>query len=192
MVFTRLQQLMIEMPMTDEIKKWIDETIDDDLSGFEPDVDWGSCQYDTAKAMYDFYFAARNKGLTMAEVVEAIGGHLTIGDIKPLAKIKEAFADERGDEDDAELMKEIADAESVDDLFEIARERAMDLWMAAPMIAECCFETFEIGDIPESPGFGPILNVAVQSENYYVGLCCAILKDVGLVTDEESFKDFDT
>jgi len=180
------------MPMTPEVQKWIDETLRDDLSGFESDMDWGSCQYDTAKAMYDFYFAMRAKGLTMVEAVKAIGGDLRLSGQRPFDKIRDEFADQRGDEEDDDLMTAITATTSVDDLFEIAREQAMDLWMAAPMIADCCFVTIEISDIPASPGFGPILNVAVQSENYTVGLYCAILKDVGLVSDEESFSGFDT
>lgn len=183
---------MIDMPITPEVQKWIDQTLRDELSEFESDMDWGSCQYDTAKAMYDFYFAMRAKGLSMVEAVKAIGGDLRLSGQRPFDKIRDEFSDHRGDEEDDDLTDAIAKTTSVDELFEIAREQAMDLWMAAPMIADCCFETFEIGDIPESPGFGPILNVAVQSENYVVGLTCAILKDVGLVTNEESFGDFDT
>lgn len=180
------------MPITPEVQKWIDETLRDELSGFESDMDWGSCQYDTAKAMYDFYFAMRAKGLTMVEAVKAIGGSLQLSERLPFDKIRDEFAEQRGDEEDDDLMAAIVVMTSVDDLFAIAREQAMDLWMAAPMIASCCLETIEINNIPESPGFGPILNVAVQSENYTIGLYCAILKDIGLVTDEKSFRDFDT
>lgn len=82
---------------------------------------------------------------------------------------------------------------SVDAMFTFCREHSWDLWGAAPFIAEFIFKDLVV-DADSAPGAGPIMNVAVQSETYKVGLCCWLLWNEGLVTDspEKVYGGFDT
>jgi hypothetical protein len=178
--------------------------------------DFGSCQYTGALNMFNtlqYFYKKRRPGgadCPTAEVARMrqrdatfakLGLQVTYKSVTPLGKAWKAFSKEMiesrsdkaiWDASDRKEVKEILKAfPSVDIMFLICRDQAWDLWSAAPFIANLMFKDLKI-IIPKAPGVGPILNVAVQGENYNTGLCCWLLYNEGLVKDVDVFSGFDT
>ena len=162
---------------------------------------WGSCQYAGAFAFYNKFFALR-RTLSFLDTVRKLGCDVKIGEVLPFETIQnniyvpifEMFLEEEDPEMKEvyeEMGREITKATSVDEIFKIFRDHSYDLWSAAPLIAHACFVELEI-KAPKAPGIGPKYNILAQSENFETGLCCAILKEFGLVRDDECFSGFDT
>ena len=166
--------------------------------------DWGSCQYHTAKLIYDLYFEIR-KDLSKEETLEVLDIKYNITKIHQFKDIKHTLIynniyklnilnnqnDYIGLEYESEYLKGLSSAETVDDWFNVLKKNAYDLWTAAGIAESHLFE-IDNKDIPESVGFGPIWNQIVQKQNYTTGLICALLVDYELVKDPTSFADFDT
>lgn len=166
--------------------------------------EWGSCQYHTAKLIYDLYFEIR-KDLSKEETLEVLDIKYNIVKIHQFKDIKHTLIydniyklnilnnqnDYIGLEYESEYLKGLSSAETVDDWFNVLKKNAYDLWTAAGIAESHLFE-IDNKDIPESVGFGPIWNQTVQKQNYTTGLVCALLVDYGLIKDESSFTDFDT
>lgn len=172
------------------------EGIDDLVIEYAPEWSaWGSCQYQTA-AGFCRLVRALHADLDWPDTCAVLGLHCSHKGLNKnyLQEVQQALDAEQKDreEDDYEYWSQHR-PEPVTDItnaFETLRS-LMDLWGAAPLVAYACFQDLCL-ETPASPGFGPPLNIVVQSENYKVGLCCALLQIYGLVEDEEPFKDFDT
>lgn len=77
---------------------------------------------------------------------------------------------------------------NLDEIMDFLRDQSWDLWGAAPHV--CQAFGWKIENAPISEGFGPPLNVAIQSGNYETGSYCYILYELGAT--EEAFTGFDT
>lgn len=167
---------------------------------------WGSCQYSSALAFYDFYFKLR-ENLSTEDTLAILGIDVSFDRMRDFDEVKEIFIEYFNEQyKDADHHREEewkkATIESVmctvncDEIFDITNDKAWDLWGATKRIIKICFENFKVKNVPNSfPNSlvsGPIGNQEVQSGNIYTGLCCALLKDYGLVKDERAFWDFDT
>ncbi len=166
--------------------------------------DWGSCQYSSAQWYYDTFLQMR-KDLSLEDTFDALGAKVTFEKCSPLRALQIAkneiteeldeFYDQWNDPEDQEDHKELKErtekATSIDELFGVLCDHSWDLWGAAPFLASCCFDDLKI-EAPDSPGYGPVFNVMAQSENYEVGLCCALLKEFGFVESDECFGGFCT
>lgn len=88
-------------------------------------------------------------------------------------------------------VKEIVNkTENVDHLLQCLQARGWTLWDAANHVA--VNSNIEIENPPKARGEGPILNVEVQGMNIQTGIQCAILLELGIVKEVNSFNDFDT
>ncbi len=165
--------------------------------------DWGSCQYSSAKWLYDLYFKLREES-SFEEVLESLNirvSSISVNSRLDFDAIKHDFVDyfdEEWDdlapdwqEDVADDYREMKKATKVEDLFEFLRNMAWDLWGAAPRIASCAFPGLDI-KVEESPGYGPVFNILTQSENFEVAVCCILLKEFGYVENEDCFSGFCT
>lgn len=86
----------------------------------------------------------------------------------------------------------ICDAKTGDNLFDVLKDSAWDLWTTAETICDVFFDGIEFDNTPQSPGFGPPMNVQVQNQNYQTALYCALLYEYKIVQNIDSFKEFDT
>ncbi len=180
-----------------ERQDWLDAKIDKEgidklVSTYAPHWDiWGSCQYQTAAGFCRLVVDAR-RTLSWEEAGEALGFRLTHSGVREdaLANLRAEIV---SDSKDCPWREEpnVENIQSISGAFEFLRKSAGDLWGAAPFVAKACFKDLEV-EAQDSPGFGPKLNVLVQSENYRVGLFCALLLDHKLVGDETPFIGFDT
>jgi len=166
---------------------------------------WGSCQYHTAKMLYDLYFKVR-KDLSKKETLEVLGIRYNILKINQFKDIKTSLihdhidqlrilnkqSDYIGLEYEANYIKKLASAETADEWISALRKSSKDLWTAVNIVEEYLVETDNNEHIPEAVGFGPVWNRVVQKQNYTTGLVCALLVDYGLVNDPACFADFDT
>lgn len=168
------------------------------------DFTWGSCQYDSAA---DFYKKVVGTKRTIGGKLAKKGITATWkrvrdwGEIKRLAVKyfeKHYFTNPDWTEDfwTPEEVKEKRNAllvvESIDGLFEYCKNMSWDLWCAAPRIAQWAFVDLKLHDVPKPTDVrGPIMNQVVQSDNYNVGVYCALL-NAYFDVDEKSFKGFDT
>lgn len=90
------------------------------------------------------------------------------------------------------LKQELTLQEVVEALFKYTQEAAWDLWSAGPAIADTVLKDLEISTI-SAPGFGPLLNVLCQNDNYSIGIYLVALLEAGLLTEEfANTFDFDT
>ena len=179
-------------------------------------LEWGSCQYDTACAMFKTLELLNEHGYDPTEVI----GWGPINSLVKLRVIKKdvllKIIDDRLEnvkeylEDDPECYTEelellknertkvettnVNDVKDLDKAFVLLKESSWDLWSAAAVISSASFCTdFSNLKSVKSKGVGPILNVQVQSGNYLTGLQCYMLFYHGYVTDpDESFSGFDT
>jgi hypothetical protein len=87
---------------------------------------------------------------------------------------------------------ELINTKSIDEIFNILRENAYDLWTVIDIIFPYYFENINFDIDIESKGYGPIMNQEFQAKNFETGIKAAILVDLGLVKDHSVFKDFDT
>lgn len=92
----------------------------------------------------------------------------------------------------AKWLYKISKANNIDEIFNAFRISSFDLWKCVPIVTNECFVGFDLQNIPSAPGYGPIGNQEVQSVNYYIGICCALLVDYGLVKNDHCFWGFDT
>jgi len=170
--------------------------------------DWGSCQYDSASLIYDMWFEAR-KSLRFEEALYAFGvtrmyvNYWGIrGAIKYLVEYLEGEIEEYrelGEEENVrvnqEALSKVKGAINYDTLFEACRATSWDLWAVVEEILPHSLN-IKFESIPKPgamPSYIPIYNAIIQEElNYPTGLKCALAREFGLVTDEESFVDFDT
>jgi hypothetical protein len=162
---------------------------------------WGSCQYSSALATYDLYFKMRET-LSMKDTLDLLGVKFAFDRKNTFTNIRQSFVDEieknyadydwYTEEEVKERVEAAKRAKNFDDMFETVANNSWDLWSAAPFVAGYAFENYTLEGAPESPGTGPILNVAVQSVNLKIGLLCALLKDYKQVKEEKSFVGFDT
>jgi len=168
----------------------------DDLVARVGVFEWGSCQYQTAAGFFYLIREMREDGIPWEQCLSLLGIECNF------SKIENNFKNFGGEEIAGGFDKKEYEAlfkmpypppdpPSAEAAFEMTKDRAWDLWGAAPTIAEWCFKDLKI-EAPQSPGFGPSGNVLVQNTNYIVGLCCALLYEYGLVKDIECFKDYDT
>ena len=187
----------------------------EDVGDYKFDVNsWGSCQYSGALAMYNAYFKLRethSKEKTLDYLKHMVDidisfdyhndkDHYAFSDrfTKYLKKKYDILVDthwsEIEDEYDQRFFRNINRCQTVDDLFFACRASASDLWHTAPTIADICFKNLNIDISAKATGLerGPVGNIAVQSTNPSVGLCCALLVDYGFVKNSGSFGGFDT
>jgi hypothetical protein len=87
---------------------------------------------------------------------------------------------------------ELINTKSIDEIFNILRKNAYDLWTVIDIIFPYYFENIDFDIDIESKGYGPLLNQEFQAKNFETGIKAAILIDLGLVKDHSVFKDFDT
>jgi hypothetical protein len=155
---------------------------------------WGSCQYATAKAIYDIWFMMRHH-LSRDNTISALDVKITHKAQRNFGVAKQMFIDYAIEKykyrDDGRCKVEARRVQSYDDMFFVKRKWSSDLWSAAPQICKLAFVDFEILT-PGSPGRGPVCNVNAQSSNFEVGLCCAYMVECNVIRNESSFFGFDT
>jgi len=175
--------------------------------------DWGSCQYYTAKLIYDLYF--RIKDDLKVEFGDISNFELRVYlmslfnikydasiEIPSFLEVKEKVKDFFKTVESTETVVDTGRIEylcdtinkitTFDEIFALFRNLAYDLWSAIPLIFNWTLVGINFDNVQKSPGTGPIMNVEAQSVNYKVGLMCAILKDCDLVSSDECFTNFDT
>jgi len=175
--------------------------------------DWGSCQYYTAKLIYDLYF--RIKEDLKVEFGDISNFELRVYlmslfnikydasiEIPSFLEVKKKASQFFKDAVDPEstydvnqidhILKTVNGIKTVDELFVICRNLSYDLWYAVPTIFSWVLTGITFDAVKKSPGTGPVMNIEAQSFNYKVGLMCAILRDCNLVSSEECFTNFDT
>ena len=133
---------------------------------------WGSVQYDSAASL--FCHLQRDWDTALVSVHSKV--HWT---------------GERTDDQIVKLLQRKLPASSVEHFFVVAREKSWDLWTAAPYAAHSVFENLVV-ECDAAPGFGPPLNVKVQSQNYHTAIFCGLLVKLGHVSDTNVFANFDT
>lgn len=183
------------------------------------DLEWGSCQYDTAVAMFRTLDTLNANGYDPTEIIGW-------GKIDTLIKnnvdkkmillrllndrvvdVNEMLSEANEEEDYnyyfaklTTLKEHIASVKSddnvkdIDIIFKILRKSSWDLWSAADHVCNRVFGT-NFGDLKSimSPGVGPSLNVAVQSGNNLTALQCYMLYRCGYVSNPDvAFNGFDT
>ncbi len=162
--------------------------------------DWGSCQYSSAKWLYDLYFELREKSsfeeaLKELNIKVSFSGRADFDEIKHdfVADFDEEWRDLDKDwqEDVKEDFEQMRKATKVEDFFIFLRDYCYDLWGAAPLIASYAFQDLDI-TVEDSPGYGPVFNVMAQNENFDVAVCCILLKEFGYIEDEDCFSGFAT
>ncbi len=168
--------------------------------------DWGSCQYDEASRTYEVTHAFLRQFKTVALGIEflrnELGCKIEIDVPKSIeAAINDFFtteAEEIEENPDYSALWAECKAQSLvrygvtpEAMFNCVRDCSWDLWSAAPVIAAALGVIIE--DAPRTTNvMGPLGNQMVQSENFQVGLYCALLMHLGLVKDPLVFSDFDT
>ena len=171
-----------------------------DIENF--DMAWGSCQYDRA-AQYYAMLCQLEKEFGRDNVLQTQG--ITLNDPLPNEQIWSAFHaamletinDYDDDEFQAEMREELGPIDTtkdIDDMFDMLRNMAWDLWAAAPFMFDVVFPNAVIDKKLKTPDkycFGPVLNKAVQSCNDETGLYCWVLHSFADV-HESNFVDFDT
>jgi len=147
-------------------------------------MSWGSCQYEEAERIYN----------ELSDNILKIRKFVKVKEIRKFDDIKADLIkdiNENGSEVFEYEWKSITDIRDLDHAFEILRNMGWDLWSAVPYLAGHLLE-YEIIKEPEVSIFGPELNQLVQSENGVTGVLAAILVQLKLVKDEDSFINFDT
>lgn len=164
--------------------------------------EWGSCQYTGALNMFNALETLTKKH-GKEEAFKMLHLHASHKGVTPVKVAWATFRREMlevGREMDYTKIEINAinswfqrTPPSVDAMFTFCREHSWDLWGTAPFVAKLIFKGL-VTEASTAPGTGPIMNVAVQSENYNVGLCCWLLWNEGLITDspEKVFGGFDT
>jgi len=167
--------------------------------------DWGSCQYSGALAFFEVYQSMR-KDLDRKDLFELLGVEVTFNHYEQfqdaqLNLIKEMIENMSLNVDrrevksigyNSETIKLLTEALNAEDLFDVYRKSAWDLWSTAPHITNHLIKGLNVEGVKDAPGIGPELNQSFQSENYRTGLYCALLVDCGLITNNRCFEDFDT
>lgn len=198
------------------VQQYQDETLDLQnfvyaLSGVEWGVcEWGSCQYATALAMFRALQRLKRAGLDPTETMgwgkvseltkDAIPVAEALDKIATamVAEIHERAEDDGDAPDDVELLTadSLRECATLDQAFDLMRQRSWDLWNAASHTGQLVFKTTFSdveANVEASPGVGPSLNILVQSDNYTTALRCYLLLEVGYVADPDTaFADFDT
>jgi len=180
-------------------QKWTKPLFRDEIHSLVERVDtfeWGSCQYQTAAGFFYLIREMREDGVPWDQCLSLLGLQCTFSAVVENFSGfgKKEIARSFDKEEYESIFKRPyppPDPPSAEAAFEITKDRSWDLWGAAPTIAQWCFKDSKI-EAPKSPGFGPSGNMLVQSTNYKVGLCCALLYEYGLVKDIECFKHYDT
>lgn len=196
-----------KISLPDFIAEFIDEPLD-----------WGSCQYDTARGMFEMMNLLQKNGYNPFEVLKIDDDHsrrptVTAANIANVverfaADVTEHIEDCYPGEMDKEIREERlaaikaiekAGLESVtlNSVFESAKNNSWDLWTISLTVCEWLYgkeyEEYLKKSIGKSPGSGPIFNVLAQSQNYVVGAICYCLYVDGLVTDPyNTYYGFDT
>jgi hypothetical protein len=166
--------------------------------------DWGSCQYNGALRFFETFFKIR-EDLPLEDTLEVLGCNFEYKNIVDFENVKRQMIRESMDQIydsleadfysvqfEAEKIAKLAQAKTVEDLFDALRDAAFDLWTAAPYINNMLFQDLKYS-APNAPGSGPDMNVDVQMGNFITGLHCAMLYELNLITDPtSSFKNFDT
>jgi hypothetical protein len=174
-------------------------------------MEWGSVQYDASKRIYDQYFEARGNGKSREEALTELGVKVTWKRVRSLEEAKESLVNwlshresdpaykisEEDLEDDRQFAEELNQADSGDELLGAMSEAAWDLWSAAPALCEeflegVEFEQLEERPVPEAEGWPIINQMIIGGESTSTGVACALLKELGIVQNEESFSGFST
>jgi hypothetical protein len=176
----------------------MDSMTNDEFKAAHP---WGSVQYDSAREWYDRYFREAQDGEPPSERLKKLGFEMDIDHTvfnrdfsKKRREVHQEFSIE---EEDDEAHGLIDQAVSADDLFKVLRDEGWDLWGAAPFIASLwgIDITDQRKDPPTEEGSNglPLINqMVIDGMSADTGLYCAILKDLGIVSDESCFEDFST
>ncbi len=183
-----------------------EQQVDEIFDKFESDLqkalqidgnmEWGSCQYDSAKATYDWALGLiRMIGLDKFEEVMKITHSPAYTKEEFTAKlhnyIKEVEAEyiEDGFYEDCDLKPYVfAEPYTIDQYFDFTRNVAWDLWSAFRFP----FDDYKIGYSINTTNPSPLLlNAMTSGENFETGLACAYLTFLYGVS-EECFKGYDT
>ena len=166
------------------------------------DLVWGSCQYDTAADTY--YNLLRNAPESLRDVAY-------VGRVRPIEHIisraqnyvqewKQDLLFEYEGHDQEEWAsnwvrrteKEVNNLSTIEDCFALLRNKACDLWHAAPRVCDWVFTHCKLNEIADrTDGVGPVMNMISQGENDRTGTYCALLTFHAGV-DESAFMGFDT
>ena len=163
------------------------------MAGTRDQDGWGSCQYASAKDMFNMY-VVRRAYRTSDDVLLGFGVYFTHDGVIPFSTIKameiaetikmntneDGSMDDEGEED----VKRLMEVQNFDDLLRAYRESSADLWSMINMLG--VFRNVEMRHVPS------IDAVDIDNDNVMVGLLAALLMDYGIVEREESFTGFDT
>ncbi len=167
---------------------------------------WGSCQYDTACDMFEMMDCLQKNGYDPFEVLQIDDFDRQVPNIVDVVEkfrttvseqIKECYPGEEREEMLNKLENVNSDSNTLDAVFESAKNNSWDLWTISLTVCEWSYgkeyEEYLKESIGKSPGVGPMLNVLTQSQNYVVGAICYRLYVDGLVTDPHTtYNGFDT
>jgi hypothetical protein len=178
------------------------------LSGEISVCEWGSCQYYSANNIFKLYLELKESKLTFEKIQELLYFEFKYDKILSFNLFKENmmnyhfFENLREDlsynfdlnemKDTLKFNLELINTKSIDEIFNILRKNAYDLWTVIDIIFPYYFENIDFDIDIESKGYGPLLNQEFQAKNFETGIKAAILIDLGLVKDHSVFKDFDT
>ena len=190
-----------EISLIEFIGKILIEPHDELLS-----LDWGSCQYDTACDMFQVMDLLQKNGYDPFEVLQIDDLGRPDPDIPDVVEkfvttvsknIKEDYPDNEEREERLGQLEKVRLDATIDSVFEAARDNSWDLWTISLTVCEWLYgkeyEDYLNESIGKSPGFGPMFNVLVQSQNYVVGAVCYCLYIDGVVTNPQTVYDrFDT
>lgn len=174
-------------------KKWIKKLKEvgypNDIDICIGDYEWGSYQYDTAKCFYDLYFQVRET-LSKDNVLELLGINFKFSQKRTFKEIKEIFTKQETsqlkkynwftEKEYKREYKKINNVESCDDIMDFYRKSAYDLWTAIEVLIGFIFKGLVISGKNKPTG------------NFRTGFLCCLAKDYGYISNEKSFKDFDT
>lgn len=143
---------------------------------------WGSAQYANARGMY-YTLTHITDDIGLTEALEVLNITVKFSKINSTLWAIEQLSQTIGDP----LTKIF----TIEEVLRFMRMKAFDLWTAAEIVAEACFDNLLV-TAPNAPGFGPEMNQLVQSDNYTTGVYCYLLKHYKFVNSDEYFKNFDT
>lgn len=174
------------------------------LSGLEGEVcGWGSCQYAAAFAMFRTLSRLKQAGLDPTETIgwgkltDLTSNNVPITEV--IDQIIRAITIEIYDDtkyygydlDETGLINvgSLHGNNTLDQAFNILRDRKWDLWSASSYIGQLVFNTSLV--IDASPDTR--LHVLVQSNNYMTALKCYLLTEIGYIHNPNTaFIDFST
>nr|QBK85435.1 MAG: hypothetical protein LCMAC101_00220 [Marseillevirus LCMAC101] len=205
-------KILIEPQVPVPLSETILEDIDETEPGFFP-FSWGSCQYDTACDMFQVMDLLQTNGYNPFEVLKIDDFDVltpsTDDIIRTVEKfvtavskhIEECYPEEEYREEREEKLDKLEELKlestTLNSVFKTAQDNSWDLWTISLTICSHVYgeeyEEYLKENTGKSPGFGPMFNILVQSQNYVVGAICYRLYADGLVTNPHTtYKGFDT